>query len=1138
MSGIGDQMEGMLPPPRRSLHDLIRDRRNTHNKNEGASNLEHDSVLDMPQIGLLYRTLVYSPIMKWIFPARLRSSTYNDIIFVGEEFVHVKQIIPNGEFLHIALKANFSSRIRAANILGKVVDVEDTSLDDVFTPIKDEMDISSGISSIKVTPPQLLVLAMESGELLFLYLKMDLQSNSFEFVESHKPMPKGESMACQPGRYIAVDQRNNLMAVAAHTNTIMIYKIKDWDELFSKVHPQRAEETASHAKEILHDWSPIYHEQAFRVNRFDPDATILGVSFLNHPEDMESTSLLIIVLRSKNRTKIFLYQGNENTGLNFDSPAINGQALEEGASHPNLIIPSLNSSNFFLICETRIYSFINVLTQSLDYTSHDTNPVGDPSIYPQQSFSSDNLPVFTSWVHASRSKNARTIRESIYLLREDGLLLNVSEEGSGSFNLSWSIAARLECNASSALASILLNNSLKDPDTLVAGGCVSDGQMIQIGSRLHENKPDKRIDAMKPKVLQVLPNWSPVIDFAIASSDPNTNEKAMFMTTGRQPHAYVSEMRLGYEARVKYTAYLGDSDMSVGTGLWGLRLPSLPRSILYFVSLLDYTEVFYLDYSLGEALSLEQLEEPTLSVSLVRSDLILRVSPDHIRLYRVISQNDSEDSEIRIEEVLATKDGESGKLAISFAVPPLQAALIVREMNPNDCRLALCGIEGDESPTWKLKTSTETYGYSPTCMTLFEHHEFGSLALLGGSEGIHDCIKLDWEIGPSRLSHFIDFALQNILPSMVAESIVVIPFSQTSDQIEYFILCGYRGGHIDLKRIDFNGNSWSSHHYERAILGTRPVTLSSDPAGPPIAFAVCGDQTLRISLATVHGETRLCISNVWFNDAFNLNYPQPQLPVLQVDSTFHDDAHISDSSSYISVFSDRNLFISKVNGIKAVVPRKIRLAPKPPINENDALANELHIGENEPGTPHLVVPLKTFDVLVVASSRWEVIFPTSYSTSPGERGESRRPKASRKGQRLWRGILYFVDRSIRRGGLDGQVDESQDEDTTICVPFSAGERILAVCEWNFRIYGSDRGAIPHVIVGTSVQSSSDKEARKGKLYFIQLNMKYAKIGDILVTNVKKIDKPVRALAVMDDYRLVVCHDAELSIYGLRSDPDK
>jgi hypothetical protein len=1132
-------MEDLMQLPRRTIHDLIRDHSRVHSRNDGISDPQNASNpgASQSQIGLLYRTMLYSPIMKWIFPARLRSINHNDIVFIGEEFVHVKQIMPNGELSHVALKSDFSSRIRAANIIGKVVDAEDTSLDNVFTSINDKMEISSDVSTVHVIPPQLLVLALECGDLLFLYLKVHPESGTLEFIESRKPMPKEKSLSHQPGRYIAVDQRNNLIAVAAHMNTIMIYKIINWDALNGKINPKNSGHTTLHAKVNQHEWSPIYHEQAFRVNQFDPDGTILGISFLNHADDIESTSLLVVVLRSRNRTKVFLYQGNENSGLDFDSPAIKGQALEEGASHPNLIIPSLNSSNFFLICESRIYSFNNALTQSLEYISHDTNPFGDTNMYPEHSASSDNLPVFTSWVHASRSKHARKIRESIYLLREDGLLLNISEEGAGSFNLSWSIAARFDCNGSSALASILLNNSLKDPDTLVAGGCISDGQVIQIGSMPHESKPDKRIDAMKPKVLQVLPNWSPIIDFAITSVEPNGDDTAIFMTTGRQPHAYLAEMRLGHEAMVNYTAYLGGSDTTVGTNLWGLRLPSFTDSILYFVSMLDYTEVFYLDYERDEALSLDHLDEPTLAVTLVSPNLILRVSQNHVSLYRILRENNSGQVEVRIQEVLATEDGEIGNLVAACAIPSLQAALIVKDTNPNDCRLAICGNQDDEIPMWKLKASTEVYDYTPTSITVFDHHGLGTLALLGEREGIRDCIKLDWESGPSRLKHFIKSPPQNSVPSMVAESIVVMSYSKSSTLIQYFVLCGYRGGLIELKDFDAIGNGFSSQYYERLIVGARPVTLCIDPNRPTVAFAVCGDQTLRVSLAIVHGEPRLRISNVWFTDAFNLNFPQPRIPILHVDSNFQDDGVIDGINSYISVFSDGNLFISKVNGMKLPVPRKIPFVPKLLGNENDPSAKDIDVGEDEPGTPYLVVPLKNSDVVVVAASRWEVIYPTNNTASPAMRTETRRPKMARKGQRLWRGVLYFVDRSIQLGGLGELDDEDEGRDSPICVPFSPGERILSVCEWHFKVHGSDREAIPHVVVGTSVQLN-DEESRKGKLYFMQVNMKDSKVGDIVIKNVKKIDKPVRALAVMDEFQLVVCHDSELSIYGLRSDPDR
>src|ERR1700753_2225531 len=131
MSRASDTMEDIMQLPRRTIHDLIRDHHRVHNRGDGISNPQNASTprTSQSQVGLLYRTMLYSPIMKWIFPARLRSINHNDIVFIGEEFVHIKQIMPNGELLHVALKSDFSSRIRAACVIGKVVDAEDTSLD-------------------------------------------------------------------------------------------------------------------------------------------------------------------------------------------------------------------------------------------------------------------------------------------------------------------------------------------------------------------------------------------------------------------------------------------------------------------------------------------------------------------------------------------------------------------------------------------------------------------------------------------------------------------------------------------------------------------------------------------------------------------------------------------------------------------------------------------------------------------------------------------------------------------------------------------------------------------------------------------------------------------------------------------------
>jgi hypothetical protein len=156
-----------------------------------------------------------------------------------------------------------------------------------------------------------------------------------------------------------------------------------------------------------------------------------------------------------------------------------------GWSHPELIIPYNHSPRFLLVSGTRLVQFDNVLTQHPTVTESDINPDGLnwPPRYPG---SSDRFPIFTAWVHATRSsKFAEEEREELYLLREDGILYGVTAEqrfGGTSGMSGFRQVTKFNCSGSSAMASLLLTQSLMDPDTLVVWGDMSDGEMVSVCS--------------------------------------------------------------------------------------------------------------------------------------------------------------------------------------------------------------------------------------------------------------------------------------------------------------------------------------------------------------------------------------------------------------------------------------------------------------------------------------------------------------------------------------------------------------------------------------------------------------------------------------------------------------------------------
>lgn len=69
------------------------------------------------QAPLMTQTIVRSPVVSWVFHARIRSQDKEDIIFVGERFVELREL-ELGHLRTIAIKTDFASRIRHARILG------------------------------------------------------------------------------------------------------------------------------------------------------------------------------------------------------------------------------------------------------------------------------------------------------------------------------------------------------------------------------------------------------------------------------------------------------------------------------------------------------------------------------------------------------------------------------------------------------------------------------------------------------------------------------------------------------------------------------------------------------------------------------------------------------------------------------------------------------------------------------------------------------------------------------------------------------------------------------------------------------------------------------------------------------------
>ena len=164
--------------------------------------IETESIHSASQakIGLLSHTLVSSPIIQWILPAHLRSKDQNDVVFVGERHLQIKEAVSGVHLEEVTTKNDFDSCIMAA----KVINVS-TEL-----PWEEEMKLAASNSTLRASsdlrqdlPPQILVLSLASKELVFLYFS----NASGQFVYHRRPLPNDVSAFERFGRNIAVEPR-------------------------------------------------------------------------------------------------------------------------------------------------------------------------------------------------------------------------------------------------------------------------------------------------------------------------------------------------------------------------------------------------------------------------------------------------------------------------------------------------------------------------------------------------------------------------------------------------------------------------------------------------------------------------------------------------------------------------------------------------------------------------------------------------------------------------------------------------------------------------------------------------------------------------------------------------------------------
>ena len=248
-----------------------------------------------PSLGLLTRTIVRAPVIKWIIPARIRHPEKNDVLYITSDSVEIKEARGDYTLDHVATKDDFDSPINAARICGlqreltkpdisAIIRKEEHGRENVYHNhpeyasqpmdedtdllIKEEIDSMAGtvednvddadVRSMRVVPlhtrilpPHILILALDSGKLVFMYT-VNGDAENPHIVTSQRPLWRGQRpLLDQIGRHIAVDPRSvpnsvwtgeladncrsRAIAVAAQEKSYYLYALRPMSDLQKEV---------------------------------------------------------------------------------------------------------------------------------------------------------------------------------------------------------------------------------------------------------------------------------------------------------------------------------------------------------------------------------------------------------------------------------------------------------------------------------------------------------------------------------------------------------------------------------------------------------------------------------------------------------------------------------------------------------------------------------------------------------------------------------------------------------------------------------------------------------------------------------------------------------------------------------------
>lgn len=372
--------------------------------------------------------------------------------------MQISELRRDGQLHSIIRKCDFGSRIRNARVIGTSpvklgfeqyatttfhgkADEDDLDMMDMA----DATTPSSTQPSAHL-PPQLLLIVLDTGDCVFLFLRPD-KDGHFEFVALQHSLPS--SRLVRPGFHLAVDPSSRYAVQACSRNMFVVHELESMDNLnFNLARGQPLQPIISsrprHVAGVIHTIEFLYPR----------------------PQDPQHVILLLIVV-SNNITRMVTYDWQLGDDLRqVLAEEKSGHSLPPQHEMPLMIIPLTIRSAFFVVSEDEIAFCADVLQGPPSF-----GPCEVGGFRPSEHHEGAEPPLWTAWSRPPRLYPYNRDRDFIYMAREDGVVIFL-ECDTGDI-LGASFYHGTFCNVSTAFASLADDTS--SGEILVFGGDSGQG---------------------------------------------------------------------------------------------------------------------------------------------------------------------------------------------------------------------------------------------------------------------------------------------------------------------------------------------------------------------------------------------------------------------------------------------------------------------------------------------------------------------------------------------------------------------------------------------------------------------------------------------------------------------------------------